>query len=274
MATPLKSAMFVAVVALSAGCISFDQQTVSYQHDAAHDRLRVQIVYSGIYGDTLATRLTAAEETDLLEVVQGRQVYLFDGWLPIVDLDELCIEPGEPVSPHASEASRRAEFALRDWRALLAVNTQISNGPFYVDVAGRLSAVQHITISNVRALVEAGNRTWRQQAEARLMDAPEWTVAASIAEPVQLDRNQLILRYPAEDELPGERRWLDAGILSVVDAVATLTLGSPAAPRVAFVTPSANHYQPNAVEFVRYRVGLAAHFDPRADADSFFSGNR
>lgn len=274
MATAQKSAMFVAVAALSAGCISFEQQAVSYQHDAARDRLRVHIVYSGIHGDARATELSEAEQADLLEVVQARQVYLFDGWLPIVDLDALCIDMAEPVSPHASEAARRAELALRDWWELLAANIEITNGPFYVDDAGRLSAVQHITISSTRALVEAGNRTWTLQAKARLMDAPEWTVAASIAEPVRLNGNQLILRYPADDELPGERRWLDGGILSVVDGLATLTLGSPAAPRVAFVTPSTNHYLPNAVEFVKQRFGLSAQFDPRTDADSFFSGNR
>jgi hypothetical protein len=277
MATPLNSSVFLAVVAFSAGCISFEQQTVSYQHDAARDRLLVHIVHSGIHGDARPKGLTEAEQADLLEAVQGRQVYLFDSWLPIVDLDALCIDLAEPVNPHVSEAAQQAEIALRDWRALLAVNIQISNGPFYVDGAGHLSAVQHITVSNVRALVQSGNRVWRQQAEARLIgepDEPEWMMAASIADPVQLNGNQLVLRYLADGELPGERRWLDAGVLNVLDGVATLTLGSPAAPRVTFATSPKHSYQPSAVEFVRHRFGLAERFDPRADADAFFAGAR
>lgn len=274
MATPLKSAMCLAVAALSAGCITFDQQTVSYEHDAAGDRLRVHILYAGIHGEARATGLSEAEQADLLEVGAGRQIYLFEKWLPLVDLDALCLAMAEPVDPLASEAARQAEIALRDWWTLLAANVQISNGPFYIDGAGHLSAVQHVTISNVRALVMSGNRVWRLQAEARLMDEPEWTIAAGIAEPVELNGNQLILRYPAVDEVPGERRWLDAGILNIADGVVTLTLGSPAAPRVAFVTPSANQYLPNAVEFVRQRFGLAAQFDPGADMDTFFRGSR
>lgn len=277
MATTLKSSVFLAVIAFSAGCITFEQQTVSYLHDATRDRLLVHIIHSGIHGDARPTDLTEAEQADLLEAVQGRQVYLFDNWLPVVDLDALCIDLADPVNLHVSEAAQEAEIALRDWRALLAVNIQISNGPFYVDGAGHLSAVQHVTVSNVRALVQSGNRVWRQQAEARLIDEPdepEWMVAASIAEPVQLNGNQLVFRYPAEGELPGERRWLDAGVLNVVNGVATLTLGSPAAPRVTFATHPKHSYQPTAVEFVRQRFGLAERFDSKADADAFFSGAR
>lgn len=282
MATQVKSAIFLAAAAFSAGCISFDQQTVSYHHDTARDQLRVHIVYSGIRGDTAltpavrtgATGLTEAEQADLLDVAQARQIYLFDSWPPIVDLDALCTELAEPMNPHVSDAVRLADIALRDWWTLLVANVQISNGPFYIDGTGRLSAVQRISISNLGAVVKSANRAWALQAEAWLLDAPEWEWAARIEEPFRITGNQLILRYPAGDESPGERRWLDGGILNIVDGIATLTLGSPAAPRVTFVTPSAGHYQPNAVEFVRQRFGLAAHFDPRADADSFLSGSR
>jgi len=282
MATQLNSAIILAVAAFSAGCISFDQQTVSYQHDTARDQLRVHIVYAGIHGDTAltpgvrpgATGLTEAQQADLLDVVHGRQIYLFDNWPPIVDLDALCNELAEPMTSDVSDEVRVAEVALRDWWTLLAANVQISNGPFYIDGTGRLSAVQRIVISNLGAVVKSANRAWARQAEAWLLDAPEWEWAARIGEPFRITGNQLILRYPAGDESPGERRWLDGGILNIVGGMATLTLGSPEAPRVTFVTPSADYYQPNAVEFVRQRFGLAAHFDPRVDADSFFSGGR
>ena len=269
-----KSATLLAVIAFSAGCVNFEQQTVSYRHDAARDRLLVHIVYSGIHGDTLDTGLSGAEETDLLEVVQGRQIYLFDSWPPMVDLDALCTELDEPVTSHGSDAARVAEIALRDWWTLLAANVQISNGPFYIDGTGRLSAVQRIVISNLGAVVKSANRAWTLQAEAWLLDAPEWEWVARIAEPFRISGNQLILRYPEGRASPGERRWLDGGILNIVDGIATLTLGSPAAPRVGFVTPAADSYLPNAVEFVRRRFGLAEKFDPKADADAFFAGTR
>ena len=282
MARQLNSAILLAVAAFSASCISFDQQTVSYQHDTARDQLRVHIVYSGIRGGTAstpamrtrATGLTEAEQMDLLDVVRGRQIYLFDSWPPIVDLDALCNELAEPMTADVSDAVRLAEIALRDWWTMLTTNVQISNGPFYLDGAGRLSAVQRIVISNPGAVVKSANRAWARQADAWLLDAPEWEWAARIDEPFRIMGNQLILRYPAGDESPGERRWLDGGILNIVDGMATLTLGSPAAPRVTFVTPSAGNYQPNAVEFVRQRFGLAEHFDPKADADSFLGGGR
>ena len=282
MASRLKNATFVAIAVLAAGCVTFEQQTVSYQHDEARDRLLVHVVYSGIHGDAAftpavrltATELTEAEKTDLVEVVRGRQVYLFDNWLPIVDLDALCVDLAEPMDPHVSDAERVAEIALRDWWTLLARNMHISNGPFYIDDGGKLSAVQRITISNFRAVVQSANRAWTLQAEAWLLDEPEWESAARIAEPIRITGNQLVLRYPAGDEVPGERRWLNAGILNSADGIATLTLGSPAAPRVTFATPSADHYLPNAVEFVRQRFGLAERFDPKTDADAFFAGTR
>jgi hypothetical protein len=282
MASRLNSGTFLAIAALSMGCVTFEQQTVSYQHDEAGDRLLVHIVYSGIHGDSAFTPtvrlpamdLTGAEKADLVEVVRGSQVYLFDNWLPIVDLDALCVVLGEPIDPYASEAARSAGVALRDWWTLLAANVEISNGPFYINGTGRLSAVQHITISHLSAVVTSANRAWSQQAETWLSSEPEWEVAARIVQPAQLNGNQLVLRYPAGDEPTGERRWLDAGVLSIVDGIATLTLGSPTTPRVTFVTPLANHYVPNAVGFVRQRFGLLEHFDPKADADVFFAGTR
>ena len=132
-------------------------------------------------------------------------MYLFDSWLPIVDLDGLCEDLGEPMDPDAPEAIQRAEIALREWWSLLAQNVQISNGPFYIDGAGKLSAVQHIAISNLSAVVKSANRAWSLQAEAWLMTAPEFEIAAKIAEPLTIAGNQLTLRFPAGDEPPGER---------------------------------------------------------------------
>ncbi len=239
MATQLNSAILLSVAALSAGCISFDQQTVSYQHDTARDQLRVHIVYAGIHGDTAltpgvrpgATGLTEAQQADLSRRRPGQADLSLRQLAANVDLDALCNELAEPMQADVSDAVQVAEIAVRDWLRS-AANVQISNGPFYIDGAGRLSAVQRITISNLGAVVRSANRAWTRQAEAWLLDAPEWEWAARIGEPFRITANQLVLRYPAGDEFPGERRWLDGGVLNVVDGMATLTLGSPAAPRV------------------------------------------
>ena len=278
MASLQSRAMFLAVAAFSAGCITFEQQTVSYRHDPGRDVLLVQIVYSGIHGDAThesgvgvtTPGLTEVEQADLVEAVRGNQIYLFDSWLPVFDLDALCLELAE----RAYGAPDEAELARREFWRLLAANVRISNGPFYLDGQGRLSAVQHIRITNLGAVVRSANRFWAVETEALLMEAPEWEPAARIDQPVQFVGNQLILRYPAGEEVPGQRRWLDAGVLKVADGVATLTLGSPTASRVTFVTPSAGRYVGNAVEFVRQHFGLDAGFDPKADADALFGWTR
>jgi hypothetical protein len=254
----------IALGILSAGCITFEQQTLTYQRRVAEDRLLIYNVYTGIYGDSegseeaVPAELSQREQQELTAAVRGRQAYFFDNWIQAIDLDELEAQLRAGPDPDLSPSKRRADDAEREAWAALVKNMSISNGPFFQDEAGRLCAVQRITISNLSETLRLLNVALTEYASAQSADDPAWLHALGTREWLTFDGNRFTFRYPSDEG--------DAG-----DRVRTRVVGSIDAPRVTLTGRVRDRYRPNALEFVGSRFGIQSPFDPREDADRFFA---
>jgi hypothetical protein len=270
--------LIASLAATTAACITFEEQTMSYHHDVAGDRLLIYTTYSGIYGDERfgasaedPGTLTPDEEEDLLSVVAGRRIYFFDSWTRVIDLDELGRQLSAPAKVPVSTLDRAANEAKRTLWATLVANVTISNGPLYLDRRGRLAGVQRVTIVNLRATITTINRALHAYALSLAMEDPEWSERAStIGQWLAFDGNEFTLRYPRDGETGNP--FSLPGLAPPDQPIITRIYGTPDGTRVTVTAPVAGRYIPNAVTFIEKRVGLESQFDPEIDAAMFFAG--
>jgi hypothetical protein len=275
--TTCRRAFVLAVMLASVGCITFEEQTMSYEHDPEHDRLRVHTTYIGVFGDGLfsesdempANELTPEEKDELLAAARGQQIYFFDNLDRVIDLVELRGQLAMPAPPFAASADRAVADAKRAvWNSLLA-NATISNGPFYLDSRGRLCAVQRMTIVNLSSVVKAVNRALRLQAAALADEDPEWSrEAVAVSEWLVFEGNRFTVRYPRDN---GHSSFAFPGALGPGASVVTRVFGDFDARRVTVSNRVEGRFVPNAIGFVRQHIGLELKFDAVLDADRFFS---
>ena len=275
----LRSLSIVAVAVLSAACITFQEQTISYRHDVEHDRLLVHSTYVGIHGDGRfgafedddPDGLTVEEQDELASAALGQQLYFFDNWIRVLDMEDVGRQLARPSRSWAAELDRIADKARREWWRVLVENVTISGGPFYLDPANRLCAVQRVTVTNLSAVVGAFNASWRPFVRSVAVEDPDWASRAITIEAVMaFTGNQLTIRYPSDT---GEN---ESSLGDVVRAfkeggIMTLVVGRPSSSRVTITKSVESGYLPNAVGFVRQRLGIAKKFDPVVDADRFLS---
>jgi hypothetical protein len=276
----LRSLAISIVALMSSACITFQEQSISYRYDVDSDRLLVHSIYAGIYGDGLFGSpeeddpygLTGDEEDELVWAASGQQMFFFDNWSQVLDLDEARRQLANPAGAVVSQRDRAADQARRELLRALADNVTMSKGPFYLDSAGRLCAVQRMTVRNLSAVIKVLNASWQPYVRSVAVEDPDWASRAiTIDSVLAFTGNQLVVRYPgwAEDPgtIPGDvsRVFNEAGIV-------TLVVGRPDAARVTVTRTMETRYLPNAVGFVRQRFGIATRFDPALDAARFFTG--
>ena len=133
------------LVALGAGCVEFESQTILVRYDKAADTIHVRLIYRGLYAgaDESDPEKDVAEALAQLKTVvdRGTRFYIFDNW-PF-EADVGAPEEGEEDKPG---------------NALLRPFTKVKNGKFFLDVDGKLCAWQDIEFSKATALLEQTNR--------------------------------------------------------------------------------------------------------------------
>jgi len=282
------AAVFIAIAV--SGCMEFEQQTLWYHHDAATDTLRIHQTYRGIHGSDLPEGLSALEIDQLRSVWNGERTFFFGNWITELDLTSGRKTLAETPASDLTEPARAYDAAMRRVISLLLAHSHISNGPFYTDDSGRLCGVQRVEITNLSRIIPAANDAMRaafaEEAANENNDEGKRTRYARAANDpapfIVITGNRISVRIPASrEEFESEASPEDddnelqalqraGGSATFADDIVTITFGREDSERESLTLPE----QPkvtvhNAETFVRERFGIAAKFDPAADADQF-----
>ncbi len=283
--------LFLALGGALTGCIEFDQQTVTYEHDAKADTLLIHQTYHGIYGADDTTRLSEQEREQLASVMKGQRTFFFANWifeLNVENFKEQLTEEAIPKTNSLEEAFRRAQTNVL---ALLIANVRVENGKFYLNEKGQPCGTQRVTLRNVSKLVEAGNAFMRRGLEAAMKSkqsaAERELLNASLARPepfFTLTGQQIRVRFPlskAEFDTAGEGdekvKHLIAefvrlgGTMAHENGELHLRFGRTDSTRESVTLPMAGKesYRANALAHIRDTFGIAKDFDPKKDAEAF-----
>lgn len=270
---------------LSAGCLDFKEQTVTYRYDSETDTLRVFQEYRGIFGDSQTDTLTKAELEELNSVVSSERTFFFANWMWELNREELAgkLDAFNKRSVEERTPSAIATAALQ--RQILDA-LRVKNGAAYFDAHGRLSAVQQVTLTHVTALIAAANdflaETFRTEASNPKMAASkreryiraleehrEYIVRRGHAFFVRLP----VTREEFDDSYSDLERLSNGGI-NVVFANDEMTwqIGVPSDVVTAVTMPvSRADYVPNAVASFRRCVTVLDSFDPSEEKRGFLS---
>lgn len=122
-----------------AGCVEFEKQTLLVRYDAETDVLTLRLVYEGIYG---GDENVEKDRKDLKKAAEsGTQFFLLDNWPFGVDL--ALPEEGE-----------KDDVGI----AMLRPHAKVSNGTFFLNPDGKLSAWQDVTFTDVTKLLTKANQ--------------------------------------------------------------------------------------------------------------------
>jgi hypothetical protein len=282
----------LAVALTVTGCIEFERQTVTYEHDAAADTLLIHQTYHGLYGADDVTQLSEKEREQLADVMSGQRTFFFANWifeLNIGAFKDALASSAVPETDSLKEAQRRATTNLL---ALLVANVRVENGKFYLNDQGQPCGTQRVTIRNVRKLLTAGNdvirRGWEVEMRGKTTAAERELINASLARPgafLTLTGQQLRFRWPYPkpefDKLGADDPKLrslmsefvrQGGSISLENGEVHLRFGRTDAQRETVTLPMAGKesYRPNAAAHLREKFGLTKDFDPKQDAETFF----
>lgn len=282
----------LAVALALTGCIEFDRQTMTYEHDAQADTLRIHQTYHGIYGADDVTQLSGKEREQLADVMKGQRTFFFANWifeLNIGAFKEALASSAVPETDSLKEAQRRAATNLL---ALLVANVRVENGKFYLDDQGQPCGTQRVTIRNVSKLLAAGNELTRRDLEVKLKRGEtaeeRELINAALARPepfFTLTGQQIRYRGPftrAEfDQLGADDPKLkhfisefirQGGTMAHENSEVRLRFGRTDAKRETVTLPMASkeNYRPNAAAHLREKFGLSKDLDPKQDAEAFF----
>lgn len=281
---------FLALAVALTGCIEFERQTVTYEHDAKADTLLIHQTYHGLYGADDATKLSGKELEQLADVMKGQRTFFFANWifeLNVGSFKEQLDQAAKPKTNSLEEAQRRAETNLL---ALLVANVRVENGKFYLNEKGQPCGTQRVTIRNVSKIVEVGNALMRRGLEVEMKGkataAERELLNASLARPepfFMLTGQQIRFRapYPKDefDKLGADdekfRHFLAefvrlGGAMSHENGEIHLRFGRTDATRETATLPMiGKSYQSNALTHLRDTYSLAKDFDPKGDAEEF-----
>ena len=288
----LKSLLaFLALAVALTGCIEFERQTLTYEHDAKADTLLIHQTYHGLYGAEDVTHLSEKEREQLADVMKGQRTFFFANWISELNVGswkETLTADVIPKTNSLEEAFRRAETNLL---TLLIANVRIENGKFYLNEKGQPSGTQRVTIRNLSKILEVGNALMRRGLEVEMKGkataAERELLNASLARPepfFMLTGQQIRFRapYPKDefDKLGAAdekfRHFLAefvrlGGAMSHEKGEIHLRFGRTDATRETVTLPMAGKesYRANAVGHLRDSYGLAKDFDAKRDAEEF-----
>ena len=281
---------FLALALALTGCIEFERQTVTYEHDAKADTLRIHQTYHGLYGADDVTQLSEKEREQLADVMKGQRTFFFSNWILELNVEswkETLTAEVIPKTNSLEEAFRRAETNLL---TLLIANVRIENGKFYLNEKGQPCGTQRVTIRNVSKILEVGNALMRRGVEVEMKGkqtaAERELLNASLARPepfFSLTGQQIHYRFPlskAEFEKKSEDKSAErftadfvkaGGSVSHQDGEVRVRFGRTEAARESLTLPMTTEkpYQPNALTHIRDTYSLAKDFDPSKDMEDF-----
>jgi hypothetical protein len=289
MARPFVGIVATAAALLVAGCLNFQEQTMTYRYDSATDALRIFQDYHGIFGDSQPGRLSDDELEQLDSVLESERTFFFGNWIFELNRVEMVRELATLRKGRLAETSPSAA-RLEAFLALVLDNLHIRNGPVYFDCRGRLSGVQEVTVTHVTALIAAFNEFLvdRLREQAAAPHIPErqralfLAAAAEHREFASRSGNAFVFRWPETAESYQEKfdspegrehlKLLRANGIDVSfanDEMQWRFGSSGAAVTAITLRVSEREYWPNAVDSVRERVTILDAFDASAAAQKF-----
>ena len=288
---------------LLAGCLEFEQQTMSYRYDNVTDTLRIFQDYHGIFGADAKGKagegLSAEEQEQLESVLKGQRTFFFSNWIEEYNREQFEQQLQELKIPEKRAELKLSETGLASLEKLLKLmreNVRVENGPFYLDGGKKLCGVQYVTVTRCSALIAAVNefapyfvKTQATEENRSEQDkAVALKFAGHLSPVVQLDGNALTVRWPMtrggydQDYGPSAKdaaklaEARQAGLsFSFEEDTVIWKLGKPAdAITRLTLSFSTNPYVPNLVGPAGKQHSIRETFDARAAANDFLLNNR
>lgn len=155
-----------------AGCVDFEEQTLSYRYDRENDRLLIFQLYRGIHADKGMEGPTEEEKEELHSVMHGERTFFFSNWL--MEYDRSVWEDTLRKVPEKQEERPDAlkplhQAGLHFFERLLE-SVAVVNGAFFLCEDGRLCGYQFAKLSNASALVSLANALITQEYLADPLD--------------------------------------------------------------------------------------------------------
>lgn len=285
------------VLALLTSCVEFEEQTMSYRYDPAADTLRIFQDYHGIHALNAAAN---KEERDQLDsVLHGQRTFFFNNWVTEFNREEVLetlAKLRDPLRRAELKLPEPAQPRLDKFLCLLRDNVRVENGPFYLDARVQLCGAQYVTVTNVAAVLAAGNdlaltlvRAWVAEEGASPENRAARLKFAARQQPIfELDGNALTLRLPlgaADYEkqfgpAAEDRQFVEdvrkAGVkVAFADDLVTLRFGGKSNSISTLTLPcKASAYSPNLVELARATHTVRESFATRDAAREFLLNGR
>jgi len=292
---PVSLRLFVLLpMLLLAGCLEFEDQTLTYRYDPGTDTLRIFQDYHGIFGADAAAKVTPAEEEQLDSVLKGQRTFFFANWILEYNREQLRELLQELKDPQKrKELTEIASARFEKLLTLAVENVRVENNGFYFDAKARLCGSQQVTVTQVTKLIASGNEVVREMIKAEAgkqeISAEEKAILlkaeAGAGDFIKIQGSALTVRVPmapreyAEMMDPGssDARLLtefrrQGGSITTTNDMVTFSLGAPTNAVTALTLPMAkNPYVPNAVDAVRKRASILEKFDPASAARAFLN---
>jgi len=197
---------------LLTGCLEYQKQTMSYRYDERTDTLRIFQKYAGIFAEGGKDGKLTAEERDQFEsVITGQRTFFFNNWIMEYDrkqIEEQLQKLKEDEKNAANEMTEAGRASLEKLLRLLLDNTQVINGPCYLDADGKLCGVQFVSVTRFSTLVAAANdfasHYIKSEAEDKNCKGADKAAALRFAarprSVVDLNGNSVTVRLPVSRE--------------------------------------------------------------------------
>ncbi len=280
----MKKLITCLAVLLLPGCIEFEKQTLVFRHYSEADTLVIWQHYEGIHGEDQEHGLSKNEREQLHSVVNGQRTFFFANWVFEYNADDLdrYIKEIEAKVQAGIEPKAKAEQAhqLLGLAKLIRKSVTVKNGPFYLNEKEQLSATQQVTIRNAAKIIRETNTLIQGQilnGNGPFGDFEEGDPNIELLEKsahakmkyLTLEGQQLRFRLPLTQD---NFRGMDANDLKVFqnagitfehkNNLLTVTAGKMKAKETATTVRLPEvAYQPNAMDAVSERYGLAENFD-------------
>lgn len=284
-------------VVLLTGCIEFERQTLTYRYDAKSDTLRIFQAYHGIFGGDTKEKLSDEEMDQLQSVLSGHRTFFFNNWITEYNAERMRQDLDNLTQPEAQLEKKRdpAAFARREaFFKLMLDNVHVENGATYLDDAGKLCAVQRVTLTRCSRVVAAANEQIRDflksaanEANATAEERALYLKFAGQKPPyIVLEGNQIRWRFPVtraeyaksfEKDEDTARMLAEfkrgGGSVEYTDSEMKWSLGAPGDEfTVLSLAVSPKPYAPNAVAALKSRTVLQTKPDVAAAAKEFVRG--
>lgn len=264
----------MAAVALLAGCVDFEGQSLTYRHDEENDRLLVFQVYENIHS-TKTTADTSADFEILESAIRARQTFFFDNWLFEYNREEWQEDLSklrERLKTAEDEEAGELRYEI-DLQQLVIDSVCVRNGSFFLNEQGQLCAYQGVTVSNIAEIVQQVNE---MGSLAVLAELPGMTNGYSAAD------REVIRKFAARREwlvvkgheirirFPGTREEYDEFVedLDIAQLSANysrpfinFTLGREQESACTLRRPPSDQVRSNLIEQVRAAYGIPDSVD-------------